>query len=769
VAGVALVGLAVTWWLGDGRLNREASLPAAGGVQQVAVLETPAPRVSGDERAPAVERVTVKEIVPLESNHPAEAPAAPGPAALSDQRLAAVSDPGGVISGRVVDASDSTVVAQANVLLVGTARGVATDSTGAFRFDRLEPGRRYELQVVRLGYAPLDVAIEMPRTGNAVVACSLEPVVVATMRGSEARGGNDLAEINVATTVDEVRSRSFDKYAIDSVEEALSKQAGIVARAGELSAGDGRPAKGAKRSDGRAAPSASPIDQSLVGLSAGGVRPGPPSPFMPGSVTGGTTPPNGETFELMYFKSVGVNPFVSTDEDTLSTFALDVDNASFSLARSYLDRGVLPPAGAIRVEEFVNAMDAGWPAHTQETFRIGLDGGSSRFGQGYHLLRVSVVGRSVESDERKPANLVFVIDISGSMDRESRLGAVKRALHTLVDELGEGDRVGLVVYGSRGEIRLPLTDVSRRETILGVIDGLQPGGSTNAAEGLQLGYRVAREGFDAGHINRLILCSDGVANTGDATDAEGILALARRGLDEGVTLSTVGFGMGNYNDVLLEQLADQGDGNYFYVDRPQEAERVFRENLTGLLQTIARQAKVQVEFDPRRVSRWRLLGYENRDVADRDFRNDAVDAGEVGAGHQVTALYEIKLIDGARGDDDDRVGTVHLRWEAPEHDTARLGQVTEIERGLTRAMFDVSEQAGSPHRRAQALAAEFAEILRGSYWAKDSRLSALVPLAKALVGQLGDEPAVRDLARMIGQAADLQEARSDPLRGDDKE
>ena len=214
------------------------------------------------------------------------------------------------------------------------------------------------------------------------------------------------------------------------------------------------------------------------------------------------------------------------------------------------------------------------------------------------------------------------------------------------------------------------------------------------------------------------------------------------------------------------------DGNYFYVDGPREAERVFRENLTGMLQTIATQAKVQVEFDPRRVSRWRLLGYENRDVADRDFRNDAVDAGEVGVGHQVTALYELKLVSEGHGDDDEddaaRLGTVHLRWEAPEHDTSHAGKVTEIERDITRAMFVKSEPDGSPHRRAQALAAEFAEILRGSYWAKESRLSSLVPVADALARELPRDQAVQDLSRMVRRAADLKEGQGarhrEPLR-----
>jgi Ca-activated chloride channel homolog len=597
----------------------------------------------------------------------------------------------------------------------------------------------------------------------------------------------DLSAARQAVPGPAVRSRTFEKYAIGSVEEALSKQSGVVYRAGELYVRGGRSGEVSMQVDGvAAAPPGQAATGNLGGVSLRGSAPAPASPGVhysalgvppvpgesraapaPGSITGGTTPPNGETFESMYFKHAGVNPFVATDEDALSTFALDVDNASFTLARSYLDRGVMPPAEAIRVEEFVNAIDAGWPRQTGETFRIGIDGGPSRFGDGYQLLRIGIVGRSLDAGQRKPANLVFVVDVSGSMDRESRLGAVKRALRTLVDELDEGDRVGIVVYGSRGEVRLPLTDASRRGLILGAIDELRPGGSTNAAEGLQLGYRLARDGYERGLVNRLILCSDGVANTGGATDAEGILELARRGRDDGITLSTVGFGMGNYNDVLMEQLADKGDGNYFYVDRPQEAERVFRENLTGLLQTVARQAKVQVEFDPHRVARWRLLGYENRDVADRDFRNDAVDAGEVGAGHQVTALYEIKLTpDGRDLSEDDRLGAVRLRWEAPEHDTAHAGEVRETERPITGAVFHASVREDSPHRQAQALAAEFAEILRGSYWAKESRLADLVPLADDLARDLRDEPAVQDLREMIRRAAALEEHRPAPAGGD---
>jgi Ca-activated chloride channel family protein len=497
---------------------------------------------------------------------------------------------------------------------------------------------------------------------------------------------------------------------------------------------------------------------------------------MPGSITGGTTPPNGAQVELMYFEGAGVNPFVATEDDALSTFALDVDQASWTMARNYLARGTLPPADAIRVEEFVNAFDAGWPRHADTPFRIHTEGAASRFGDGYHLLRIGLVGQDVDASERRPANLVFVIDVSGSMRRESRLGTVKQALRILLNELREGDRVGIVVYGSRGEVRLPLTDIGQRERIVAAIEALQPTGSTNVAEGLDLAYAMAREGYDAGAVNRLILCSDGVANTGPSTEAGGILERVRRASDEGITLSTIGFGMGNYNDVLMEKLADRGDGNYHYVDRLDEAERVFRENLTGLLQTIAREVKVQVAFDPDQVQRWRLLGYENRDVADRDFRNDAVDAGEVGAGHQVTALYELKLKRSPGGTvpaDDDLwpgstaaaastpVATVRLRHEAPAHDTRRAGQVTEIEQTVPLALFAGDYRSGTPWMRVQTVVAEFAELLRHSYWAREDSFAALVPLADALAAELPGDAQVQDLARMVRQAADIQAGQAD--------
>jgi Ca-activated chloride channel family protein len=610
---------------------------------------------------------------------------------------------------------------------------------------------------------PPEIRVKAPGSGSAgEVPPPPKPVEAAPTPRQEAdrfdvEGAEYMVEVKSEETEHEVNSDTFEKYAIDSVDDAVAKQAGTVTRAGELYE------RGGRSKEVAGPPGSNEADRALA--MARRVAPATPPP---GSVTGGTTPPNGEAYELMYFQHTGVNPFVATEEDALSTFAIDVDNASWTLARSYLERGELPPADAIRVEEFVNSFEAGWPVQTAQPLVIHADGAPSRFGAGYHLLRVGLAGQQIDISRRKPANLVFVVDVSGSMDRENRLGAVRYGLSILLDELQEGDQVGIVVYGSRGEIRLEPTDISRREVIQAAIDGLLPAGSTNAYEGLQLAYTMARQHYEAGRLNRLILCSDGVANTGRSTEAGGILDQVRGAADEGITLSTVGFGMGNYNDVLMEKLADTGDGNYAYVDRRDEAERVFRENLTGMLQTVARETKIQVEFDPDHVARWRLLGYENRDVADRDFRNDAVDAGEVGANHRVTALYELKLTDDPAAatifdeetPSDAILATIRLRWEAPAHDTARAGQVTEIARTVSRSDLTGDFARASLRLRVQAVVAEFAEILRGSYWARGSELADLVPVADGLAAAAPEDAQVAELARLVRRAAELAAAQS---------
>jgi len=273
---------------------------------------------------------------------------------------------------------------------------------------------------------------------------------------------------------------------------------------------------------------------------------------------------------------------------------------------------------------------------------------------------------------------------------------------------------------------------------MAAIDLLHPEGSTNTEQGLEFGYDMARAGYRPEANNRIVLCSDGVANEG-RTGPESILARVRTEADRGIQLSTIGFGMGNYNDVLMEQLADQGDGNYYYVDDLAEAQRVLAENLTGTLQTIAKDAKVQVEFHAAQVLRYRLLGFENRDVADRDFRNDKVDAGEIGAGHEATALYEVKLAPSAKRGP---IATVRLRYARPEREAGDgAPQVREIAASVTTSQLSRRFEDAAPRFRLDAAVAEFAEILRGSYWAKESKLADVLPVARSAARALRDDAA----------------------------
>jgi Ca-activated chloride channel family protein len=448
----------------------------------------------------------------------------------------------------------------------------------------------------------------------------------------------------------------------------------------------------------------------------------------------------------MFFRPTGTNPFVDTSEDRLSTFALEVDTGSYTLARSYLERGALPPPEAIRVEEFVNAQRYDDPAPQRGEFMLIAEGAPSPFAPAgdYRVLRFAVKGREVDTRDRKPALLTFVVDVSGSMAQENRLGLVKRSLGLLLDELMPEDEVGLVVYGSSGHVLLQHTGDLRR--IRAAIDRLVPEGSTNAEEGLRLGYDLAATAYRQGWNNRVLLCSDGVANVG-ATGPESILERIGREARRGIELTTVGFGMGNYNDALMEQLADQGDGSYHYVDTLEEARRIFVENLSGTLQTIARDAKVQLELDPSTVERWRLLGYENRDVADRDFRNDRVDAGEIGAGHSATALYEIRLAPKARRNDS--IGTLRLRWKSVDGGTVEETAITIRVGDLDRSFAEASDNL----RRA-AVAAELAEVLKHSFYAKEASWTVLRAEARRLDPAPGPSDGF-DVVAMVNRAAAL--------------
>jgi len=341
------------------------------------------------------------------------------------------------------------------------------------------------------------------------------------------------------------------------------------------------------------------------------------------------------------YAPIADNPFLAAREAPLSTFSVDVDTAAYANMRRFLTQGAMPPKDAVRIEEFVNYFAYDYPQPTgDDPFSINIEVARCPWNAGHRLARIGLKGREVANDRRPNSNLVFLIDVSGSMGQPNKLPLVQSSLRLLLGKLGEGDKVAIVVYAGNSGLVLPSTPCTRKDEIAGAIDRLQAGGSTNGGQGIQLAYDVATANFVAGGTNRVILCTDGDFNVG-ITDRGDLVRLIEEKARRKVFLSVLGFGMGNLKDDLMEQLADKGDGNYAYIDTMLEARKVLSEQLSGTLVTIAKDVKVQVEFNPARVASYRLIGYENRLLKKEDFNDDAKDAGEIGAGHAVTALYEI--------------------------------------------------------------------------------------------------------------------------------
>jgi Ca-activated chloride channel family protein len=459
-------------------------------------------------------------------------------------------------------------------------------------------------------------------------------------------------------------------------------------------------------------------------------------------------PPNNRQAYDMFFENYGVNPSIETEDDHLSTFALDVDTGSYTIMRNYLSEGNLPPSDSVRVEEYVNYFNQGYPSPpAHQAFGIYVDGAPSPFTQSerYQVLRVGIQGYQVPTYERKDASLTFVIDVSGSMDMDNRLGLVKRSLELLVEQLEPRDTVSIVVYGSDARVVLDPTSGSDKGRILDAIYSLHPEGATNAEAGIRMGYQMAMLAYNPEGINRVILCSDGVANVG-VTGPDAILQEVRHYVEENVTLTTIGFGMDNYNDVLMEQLADNGDGFYAYVDDLREARKLFIDQITGTLQTIAMDAKVQVEFNPEVVRRYRLVGFENRAIADNQFRDNKVDAGEIGAGHSVTALYEIKLYPEAYGN----IATVFMRWQDPD-----TRQVIEISKDFNTGELQGVFEYADPYFQRAVVVAEYAEILKKSYWAEESSLGHVYHEAERISEILPPDEEMREFMELIRRASHL--------------
>jgi Ca-activated chloride channel homolog len=445
------------------------------------------------------------------------------------------------------------------------------------------------------------------------------------------------------------------------------------------------------------------------------------------------------------------NPFLAALDNPLSTFSIDVDTTSYAIARRLIKNGTLPPKDAVRVEEMINYFTYEYPRpKADEPFSINVDVASCPWEEAHRLVRIGLKGREIAQDKRGPSNLVFLLDVSGSMTPPERLPLVKQAMRLLVEKLSENDRVAIVVYAGASGLALPSTIGDHKEQILSALESLQPGGSTNGAEGIQLAYKIAADNFIKGGVNRVILATDGDFNIGVTSQGE-LIRLIEEKAKSGVFLSVLGVGDDNLKDSTMQKLADKGNGNYAYLDSLDEARKVLVQQMNGTLVTIAKDVKIQVEFNPAQVASYRLIGYEKRMLRKEDFNNDKIDAGEIGAGHTVTALYEVVPVGASTNpaadvppvdplkygtnmthttDVDARstsssaeMLTVKLRYKKPDGDKSEL---------IERAVVDDGKQFAnaSADFKFAAAVAEFGMLLRDSEFRGNGTLGAVLEWAR---------------------------------------
>ncbi|MCA9670515.1 MAG: VWA domain-containing protein [Myxococcales bacterium] len=436
------------------------------------------------------------------------------------------------------------------------------------------------------------------------------------------------------------------------------------------------------------------------------------------------------------------NDWVRTTAEPKSTFGIDVDTASYTLARrDLISNNRLPVPQSVRIEEYLNYFDYNYPEvqpGVPAPFSVAMELAPSKFGAGKHLLRIALKGREIKPSERKAANLIFLIDVSGSMQASNKLPLVQSSLTKLVDALDENDTLGIVVYASNERVVLEPTAVLDKAKILHAINTLSAGGSTNGAAGIQMAYKLAEQAYKQGGINRVMLCTDGDMNVGLTGQALVDYVIEKR--KNGVTLSTLGFGSGNYNDKLMQNLAENGNGNYHYIDSAAEAERVLVKKLVATLQVIAKDVKIQIDFDTTVVDKYRLLGYESRLLQNKDFTDDNKDAGEIGAGHRVTAFYEVQLRAPVRLAGE--VATLRLRYKQPDGDVS--SQMTHtLPITATRPSFE----AASADFRFAAAVAELAEILRHSKHSSGARFDEVIKIAEDTAGNDQDRKQLVDMAK----------------------
>ncbi len=485
----------------------------------------------------------------------------------------------------------------------------------------------------------------------------------------------------------------------------------------------------------QAAPVAA-MDGNMRGF--GGVAASPPPPPM--------SMPQPEVRDK--FPDAKPNPVKMVSEEPVSTFSADVDTASYSVVRKFLNDGALPPGDAVRIEEMVNYFDYSYPLpdNRAQPFRPTVQVYETPWNPDTQIVHIGIKGFDIQRNERPAANLVFLLDVSGSMDEPNKLPLVMNAMRMLVNEMSERDRVSIVVYAGAAGMVLEPTSGADKGKILAALDQLSAGGSTAGAEGIRQAYQLARSSFIKNGVNRVVLATDGDFNVG-ITDPNQLEDFVSREKESGVTLSVLGFGSGNYNDALMQKLAQKGNGNAAYIDTINEARKVLVEQVGGTLFTIAKDVKYQIEFNPQRVSEYRLIGYETRLLNREDFNNDKVDAGDIGAGHAVTALYEIvpvgsngHLMDPLRysaktpvttpANSTGEIAFLRMRYKLPNEDKSRL-----IERPVTNSDVIDDVRGASDDLRFAAAVAGFGQLLRNDPYMKNYGYAQVAELASGAKGK----------------------------------
>lgn len=483
-------------------------------------------------------------------------------------------------------------------------------------------------------------------------------------------------------------------------------------------------------------------------------------------VVRGISPPEFNTEQYDYIQE---NAFKEAIDNPVSTFSIDVDTASYSNIRRFLNGNTLPPAGSVRIEELINYFSYDYPAPKDGSpLALTAEMSECPWQKEHKLVQIGIKGKEMKTDTVPPSNLVFLIDVSGSMQPPNKLPLLRDAFRLLVKQLRPEDRVAIVVYAGAAGVVLPSTPGSEKETILKAIERLEAGGSTAGAAGIDLAYDVAKKSFMSAGNNRVVLATDGDFNVGTSSDSE-LVRLIEEKRNEGIFLTVLGFGLGNLKDSRMEKLADKGNGNYAYIDNLLEAKKVLVKEFASTLYTVAKDVKIQVEFNPVKVKSYRLVGYENRMMNKEDFQDDKKDAGELGAGHCVTALYEIIPASENRGNLQENlkyvksdvkpealaskeVMTVQLRYKLPSEDQSKL-LVHPVEESST----PIGES--SDDFRFSAAVAEFGMLLRNSEFRADSSYKDVIHLARQATGR--DEEGYRgEFVRLVELAEMLAEKKT---------